>query len=126
MALRLQRQRLVDRLDQLGLIDYQQREYVGLTEDGDLAGHTFVTSGLGGMSGAQPKALEISGGAGIVAEVDASRIETRHSQGWVSKVTDDLATSVRWMLDAADAGEGGGGAVITAGVPGQLQAGCRT
>jgi urocanate hydratase len=81
------------------------RLYLGVPEDGNLAGHTFVTSGLGGMSGAQPKALEIAGGAGIVAEVDASRIETRHSQGWVSKVTDDLATSVRWMRDAAKAGE---------------------
>ncbi len=80
------------------------RLYLGVPEDGNLAGHTFITSGLGGMSGAQPKALEISGGAGIVAEVDASRIETRHSQGWVGKVTDDLATAVGWMLDAASAG----------------------
>jgi len=81
------------------------RLYLGVPDDGNLAGHTFITSGLGGMSGAQPKALEISGGAGIVAEVDASRIETRRSQGWISKVTDDLATSVGWMLDAARAGE---------------------
>ena len=80
------------------------RLYLGVPEDGNLAGRTFITSGLGGMSGAQPRALEISGGAGIVAEVDASRIETRHSQGWVGKVTDDLATSVRWMLEAASAG----------------------
>ena len=81
------------------------RLYLGVPEDGDLAGRTFVTSGLGGMSGAQPKALEIAGGAGIVAEVDASRIATRHSQGWVRKVTDDLDTAVRWMQDAAAAGE---------------------
>jgi urocanate hydratase len=81
------------------------RLYLGVAEDGNLAGKTFVTSGLGGMSGAQPKALEIAGGAGIVAEVDRSRVETRHSQGWVSKVTDDLQTSVTWMLDAAAAGE---------------------
>jgi urocanate hydratase len=79
------------------------RLYLGVPEDGNLAGRTFVTSGLGGMSGAQPKALEIAGGAGIIAEVDASRIETRHSQGWVSKVTDDLDTAVAWMLDAAAA-----------------------
>jgi len=81
------------------------RLYLGVPPDGNLAGKTFVTSGLGGMSGAQPRALEISGGAGIVAEVDPSRVETRHSQGWVSKVTDDLETSVRWMLDAASAGK---------------------
>jgi urocanate hydratase len=81
------------------------RLYLGVPEDGNLAGKTFVTSGLGGMSGAQPKALEIAGGAGIVAEVDPSRIETRHSQGWVGKVTDDVATAVTWMLDAARSGE---------------------
>jgi len=81
------------------------RLYLGVPEDGNLAGKTFVTSGLGGMSGAQPKALEISGGAGIVAEVDPSRVETRHSQGWVSKVSDDLETAVKWMLDAAKKGE---------------------
>jgi len=81
------------------------RLYLGLPEDQDLAGHTFVTSGLGGMSGAQAKALEIAGGAGIIAEVDASRIETRHSQGWVGKATSDLAEAVRWMLDAAGRGK---------------------
>jgi len=81
------------------------RLYLGVPEDGDLRGHTFVTSGLGGMSGAQPKALEIAGGAGIVAEVDPSRIETRHSQGWVSKVTADLEQAVGWMLDARDRSE---------------------
>jgi len=80
------------------------RLYLGVPEDGNLSGKTFVTSGLGGMSGAQPKALEISGGAGIVAEVDPSRVETRHSQGWVSKVSDDLETAVNWMLDAAKKG----------------------
>ncbi|MDL2287898.1 urocanate hydratase [Oscillospiraceae bacterium OttesenSCG-928-F05] len=61
---------------------------LGIPHDGDLKGVLFVTSGLGGMSGAQPKAIEIAGGVGIVAEVDRSRIETRHSQGWVSRVTD--------------------------------------
>jgi urocanate hydratase len=81
------------------------RLYLGVPADGNLAGRTFVTSGLGGMSGAQPKALEIAGGAGIVAEVDPSRVETRHSQGWVSKVSDNLDTAVRWMLDAAENGE---------------------
>lgn len=61
---------------------------LGIPEDQDLRGVLFVTSGLGGMSGAQPKAIEIAGGVGIIAEVDKSRIDTRHSQGWVSKVTD--------------------------------------
>lgn len=66
------------------------RMRLGVPEDGDLCGHIFVSSGLGGMSGAQPKAAEIAGAAAIIAEVDASRIETRRSQGWVSAVTDSI------------------------------------
>lgn len=54
----------------------------------NLAGMLFVTSGLGGMSGAQAKSIEIAGGAGIIAEVDMSRIKTRHDQGWVSEITE--------------------------------------
>ena len=53
-----------------------------------LRGKLFVTSGLGGMSGAQPKAADIAGCVSITAEVDASRIETRHSQGWVKEVAE--------------------------------------
>lgn len=63
---------------------------LGIGHDKDLRGHLFVSSGLGGMSGAQPKAVEISGGVGIIAEVDYSRIKTRHDQGWVNKVSADL------------------------------------
>ncbi|WP_053955840.1 urocanate hydratase [Inediibacterium massiliense] len=59
---------------------------LGIPQDEDLKGRLFITSGLGGMSGAQGKAVEIAGGVGIIAEVDESRIETRHTQGWVSKV----------------------------------------
>ncbi|MGL6107673.1 urocanate hydratase [Romboutsia sp.] len=62
------------------------RLVLGVDADLDLAGKLFVTSGLGGMSGAQGKACEIAGGVGIIAEVDYSRIETRYTQGWVSKV----------------------------------------
>ncbi|MCE5192379.1 MAG: urocanate hydratase [Candidatus Cryosericum sp.] len=63
---------------------------LGIPHDQDLRGHLFVSSGLGGMSGAQPKAVEIAGGVGIIAEVDESRIETRRVQRWVSKVSSDL------------------------------------
>lgn len=63
---------------------------LGVPTDGDLRGKLFVTSGLGGMSGAQPKAIEIANGVGIIAEVDYSRIKTRYDQGWVSKISDDL------------------------------------
>jgi urocanate hydratase len=57
-----------------------------LPEDADMAGRLFVTSGLGGMSGAQGKAAEIANGVAIIAEVDLSRIETRYNQGWVSLI----------------------------------------
>ncbi len=57
---------------------------------GDLAGLLFVSSGLGGMSGAQPKAAKIAGAASITAEVDSSRVATRHEQGWVDVVSSDL------------------------------------
>jgi urocanate hydratase len=62
------------------------RQKLGVPENGDLKGKIFVSSGLGGMSGAQAKAAEIAGAVAIIAEVDPSRIETRHSQGWVSRV----------------------------------------
>ena len=64
------------------------RMKLGVAEDGDLRGKLFVSSGLGGMSGAQPKAVEIANGVGIFAEVDYSRIETRHKQRWVGRVVD--------------------------------------
>lgn len=66
------------------------RMKLGISQDKDLRGHLFVSSGLGGMSGAQPKAAVIAGAACIIAEVDASRIETRCSQGWVEHVTDSM------------------------------------
>ena len=66
------------------------RKELGVPEDGDLAGKTFVSSGLGGMSGAQPKAANIANAVGIFAEVDQSRIDTRHDQGWVDVVCQDL------------------------------------
>ncbi|MEY8762767.1 MULTISPECIES: urocanate hydratase [Clostridium] len=63
---------------------------LGIPNDGDLSGHLFVSSGLGGMSGAQPKAIEIARGVGVIAEVDKSRIDTRLEQGWVKKCSSDL------------------------------------
>ncbi|MGA9534413.1 MAG: urocanate hydratase [Desulfobacterales bacterium] len=62
---------------------------LGLAPEENLAGRLFVSSGLGGMSGAQGKAVDIAGGVSIIAEVDRSRIQTRHDQGWVSAVVDD-------------------------------------
>ena len=66
------------------------RKYLGVAEHGDLAGKLFVSSGLGGMSGAQPKAANIANAVGVFAEVDLSRIKTRYDQGWVNTVSDNL------------------------------------
>ena len=78
------------------------RMKLGVPQDGDLRGHLFVSSGLGGMSGAQPKAAEIAGATAIIAEVDVSRIETRHSQGWVGHVAESVAEAFRMAREAMD------------------------
>jgi urocanate hydratase len=79
------------------------RRNKGLADDADLAGQLFVTSGLGGMSGAQGRAAEIANGVAIVAEVDWSRIETRHSQGWVSSIAktpkEAFDNALKYMAD---------------------------
>lgn len=76
------------------------RLYLGIPDDGNLGGRIFVSSGLGGMSGAQPKAVEIAGGIGIIAEVDDSRVETRLGQGWVSRASADLEEVLAWATEA--------------------------
>ena len=73
---------------------------LGIPQDKDLRGHLFVSSGLGGMSGAQPKAAEIAGAASIIAEVDSSRIETRYRQGWIGHVTQDMEEAYRMANEA--------------------------
>ena len=81
------------------------RKKFHLAEGKGLAGHLFISSGLGGMSGAQPKAAEIAGAAAIIAEVDPSRIDTRYNQGWVSKRTKDLAEAFKWAEEAMAEGK---------------------
>jgi urocanate hydratase len=81
------------------------RKYLGIPEDKDLKGIYFVSSGLGGMSGAQPKAVEIAGGIAVIAEVDYTRIETRHSQGWVNKVSDNPDQIAEWMQEYKSKGQ---------------------
>lgn len=56
----------------------------------DLGGLLFVTAGLGGMSGAQPKAGNIAGVVSVTAEINPQAVEKRHSQGWVDEVYTDL------------------------------------
>ena len=75
---------------------------LGIPSQGNLAGKLFVSSGLGGMSGAQGKAAEIAGAVSIIAEVDISRIKTRHEQGWVSKYSGDLGEVAEWTAAAQE------------------------
>jgi urocanate hydratase len=65
-----------------------------------LAGKLFVTSGLGGMSGAQPKAGNIAGCITVCAEVNPKAVQTRHSQGWVDEVVTNLDELVNRVKSA--------------------------
>lgn len=58
--------------------------------ESSLGGKLFVSSGLGGMSGAQPKAGVISGVVSVIAEINPKAVHVRHSQGWVDEVFTDL------------------------------------
>jgi urocanate hydratase len=81
------------------------RKYLGLSEDEGLAGVTFVTSGLGGMSGAQAKAAVIAGAACIIAEVNPSAAEKRHQQGWLEQLTYDVDDAIDKLVSASERGE---------------------
>ena len=67
----------------------KQRQQAG-QDTKDLSGMLFVTSGLGGMSGAQAKAAVIAGCVGVVAEVNKHAVDKRHAQGWVDEKFSDL------------------------------------
>ena len=69
------------------------------------SGKLFVTSGLGGMSGAQPKAGNIAGVVTICAEVNATAAHKRHSQGWVDEVIADVDVCIDAALDRQRKGE---------------------
>ncbi|MGA1794088.1 MAG: urocanate hydratase [Thermoplasmatota archaeon] len=73
------------------------RRYLNIGPAEDLRGKLFITSGLGGMSGAQAKAIEIAGGIGVIAEVNDKQTFKRHEQGWVSLVSDDLDEVFGWV-----------------------------
>lgn len=75
---------------------------LGLSEKDNLAGKLFVSSGLGGMSGAQGKAGDIAGAVSIIAEVDISRIETRLEQGWIKKLAETPEEAVKLAKDALE------------------------
>ena len=80
------------------------RMHLNLPPEKDLAGITFVTSGLGGMSGAQAKAAVISGAACIVAEMNEHAAVKRFEQGWLTNISRDVDQSIDLMLDAAQQG----------------------
>lgn len=73
-----------------------------LHSPGDFRGKIFVTSGLGGMSGAQPKATVIAGMVCIVAEINPKAVEVRHSQGWVDEVYTELDELLARALKARE------------------------
>ena len=66
------------------------RKYLGRTSEQGLGGVLYVTSGLGGMSGAQAKAAVIAGAVCLIAEIDPVPAHKRHSQGWLSELYEDL------------------------------------
>jgi urocanate hydratase len=71
----------------------------------DLRGKLFVSSGLGGMSGAQPKAGVIAGVVSVIAEINAKATQVRHSQGWVDEVFDNLDNLIPRIKSAMAAKE---------------------
>lgn len=75
------------------------RKYLHLES---LKGKVFVTSGLGGMSGAQAKAAVIAGAVGVIAEVSKEALMKRFQQGWLHEVSDDLADLVRRIRKARE------------------------
>ncbi len=68
-------------------------------------GYLFVSSGLGGMSGAQPRAASIAGITSVIAEINSKAVEKRYSQGWVDEVIADTGKLVDRVRRAVDAGE---------------------
>ena len=78
------------------------RMHLNLSPEKDLSGVTFVTSGLGGMSGAQAKAAVISGAACIVAEINEHAAVKRHEQGWLTNVSRDIDEAIDLMVSAAN------------------------
>lgn len=80
-------------------------KHKAVVTDEDIKGKLFVSSGLGGMSGAQPKAAVIAGVVGIVAEINPKAVQKRYEQGWVDEVYTDLDLLIARALKARDAKE---------------------
>ena len=78
------------------------RLHLGLNPDQGLEGRLFVTSGLGGMSGAQPKAAEITGAVSITGEINEKALKTRHKQGWLNTYSADVDEVIDLALQAQE------------------------
>lgn len=72
---------------------------------GDIKGKIYVTSGLGGMSGAQAKAAVIAGCVGVIAEINPKATQKRHAQGWLDEVYSDPDRLIERMINAQCAQE---------------------
>ena len=79
------------------------RKFCGSSDS--LEGVTFVTSGLGGMSGAQAKAGVIAGASCIVSEINPHAAHKRHQQGWLSEIAESADDAIDRMLEAKEKGE---------------------
>ncbi len=71
-----------------------------LHSKGNIAGKIFVTSGLGGMSGAQAKASVIAGIVGVIAEINPKAIKKRYDQGWLNEFYTDLDKLEKRIIEA--------------------------
>ena len=78
------------------------RKYLDLQDQSDLGGILYVTSGLGGMSGAQAKAAVIAGAVCIIAEIDPIAASKRHQQGWLTELYDDLENVISRSKQAVE------------------------
>ncbi|WP_282919909.1 urocanate hydratase [Ignavigranum ruoffiae] len=75
---------------------------LGIADDGDLSGKLFISSGLGGMSGAQGKAADIAHAVSIIAEVDISRVNTRLEQGWIQQLAETPEEAIKLAQESLE------------------------
>ena len=82
------------------------RKYLNCSdESGGLGGKIYLTSGLGGMSGAQAKAAVIAGAVGVIAEINTAAVKKRHEQGWLDEYYSDLNDVIERIQKAREGKE---------------------
>jgi len=80
------------------------RKYLDLDSYEDLTSVRYVSSGLGGMSGAQGKAATIAGVTSLIAEMNPKAARKRHEQGWLDELTDDVDDAIDRMVRCSESG----------------------